>query len=73
MVTAAMTLRRLLPGSKVMTNLDSALKSFTLPTKVSPVKAVVLLAVTYGCESWTIKETASRRTDAFELGTGGDS
>ena len=56
-----------------MTDLDSALKSFTLPTKVSPVKAVVLLAVTYGCESWTIKETASRRTDAFELGAGGDS
>ena len=50
--------RRLLLGRKVMTNTDSLLKSrdITLPTKVRLVKAMVLLAVTYGCESWTIKK-----------------
>ena len=50
--------RRLLPGSKVMTNLDSILKSrdITLPTKVHLVKAMVFPVVTYGCESWTIKK-----------------
>ena len=49
---------RLLLGSKVMTNLDSILKSrdITLPTKVHPVKAMVFPAVMYGCESWTIKK-----------------
>ena len=61
--------RRLLLGSKVMTNLDSILKSrdITLPTKVHLVKAVVFPVVMYGCESWTIKKAECRRIDAFEL------
>jgi len=61
--------RRLLLGRKVMTNLDSILKSrdITLPTKVHLVKAMALPAVTYGCESWTIKKAECQRTDAFEL------
>ena len=61
--------RCLLFGTKVMTNLDSILKSrdITLPTKVHLVKAMVFSAVTYGCESWTIKKAESRRIDAFEL------
>ena len=61
--------RRLLLGRKVMTNLDSILKSreITLPTKVCLVKAVVFPIVMYGCESWTIKKAESRRTDVFEL------
>ena len=61
--------RRLLLGRKVMTNLDSILKSrdITLPTKVHLVKAVVFPAVMYGCESWTVKKTEHRRIDAFEL------
>ena len=61
--------RRLLPGRKVMTNLDSILKSryITLPTKVHLVKALVFLVVMYGCESWTIKKAEHRRTDAIEL------
>ena len=61
--------RRLLLGRKVMTNLDSILKSrdITLPTKVCLVKAMVFLVVMYGCESWTIKKTEHRRIDAFEL------
>ena len=60
--------RRLLLGSKVMTNLDSILKSkdVILPTTVCLVKAMVFPVVMYGCESWTIKK-AERRTDAFEL------
>ena len=60
--------RRLLLGSKVMTNLDSILKSknIILPTTVCLVKAMVFPVVMYGCESWTIKK-AERRTDAFEL------
>ena len=59
MVTAAMKLKRcLLLGGKVMTNLDSILKSrgIIFPTKVCIVKAVVFPIVTYGCESWTIKK-----------------
>ena len=48
--------RRLLLGRKAMTNLDSILKSITLPTKVCPVKAMVFPVVMYGCESWTIKQ-----------------
>ena len=54
---------------KVMTNLDSILKSrdVTLPTKVCLVKAMVFPVVLYGCESWTIKKAESQRTDAFEL------
>ena len=58
MVIAAMKLRRLLLGRKVMTNLDSILKSrdITLPTKVCLVKAMVFPLVMYGCESWTVKK-----------------
>ena len=61
--------RRLLLGRRVMTNLDSILKSrdITLPTKVHLVKAMVFLIVTYGCESWTVKKAEHWRTDAFEL------
>ena len=61
--------RRLLLGRKVMTNLDSILKSrdITLPTKVRLVKAMVFLVVMYGCESWTVKKAERRRIDAFEL------
>ena len=61
--------RRLLLGRKVMTNLDSILKSrdFTLSTKVRLVKAMVFPVVMYGCESWTIKKAECRRIDAFEL------
>ena len=59
MVIAAMIKRRLLLGRKVMTNLDSVLKSrdITFPTKVHIVKAMVFPVVMYGCESWTIKKT----------------
>ena len=70
MVTAAMKFkRRLLLGRKVMTNLDSVLKSrdLTLPTKVRLVKAMVFPVVMYGCESWTVKKAERRRIDAFEL------
>ena len=61
--------RRLLLGRKAMTNLDSMLKSrdVTLPVKVCLVKGMVFPVVTYGCESWTIKEAECRRIDAFEL------
>ena len=61
--------RRLLLGRKVMTNLDSILKSrdITLPTKVHLVKAVVFPVVMRGCESWTVKKAERRRIDAFEL------
>ena len=61
--------RRLLLGRKVMTNLDSILKSrdMTLPTKVYLVKAMVFPVVTYGCESWKIKKAEGQRIDAFEL------
>ena len=61
--------RHLLLGRKVMTSLDSILKSrdITLPTKVCLVKALVLPVVMYGCESWTVKKAESRRIDAFEL------
>ena len=61
--------RRLLLGRKVMTNLDSVLKSrnITLPTKVCLVKAMVFPVVMYGCESWTIKKVERWRIDAFEL------
>ena len=71
MVIAAMTLKDsfLILGRKVMTNLDSILKSrdITLPTKVRLVKAMVFPVVMYGCESWTIKKAERRRIDAFEL------
>ena len=61
--------RRLLLERKVMTNLDSILKSrhITLPTKVHLVKAIVFPVVMYGCESWTIKKAERKRIDAFEL------
>ena len=69
MVTAAMKLKDKLHGRKVMTNLDSILKSrdITLPTKVCLVKAMVFPVVMYGCKSWTITKVECRRTDAFEL------
>ena len=61
--------RRLLPGRKVMTNLDSILKNraITLPTKVHLVKAMVFPVVMYGCEIWTVKKAERQRIDAFEL------
>ena len=61
--------RRLLLGRKVMTNLDSILKSIdiTLPTKVHLVKAIVFPVVMYGCESWTVKKAECRIIDAFDL------
>ena len=61
--------RSLLLGRKVMTKLDSILKSrdITLSTKVRLVKAMVFPVVMYGCESWTIKKAECQRTDAFEL------
>ena len=61
--------RRLLLGRKVMTNLDTILKSrdITLPTKVRLVKAMVFPVVICGCESWTIKKAEHQRIDAFEL------
>ena len=68
MVTAALKLNLLL-GRKVMTNLDSILKSIdiTLPAKIRLVKAMVFPVVMYGCESWAIKKAEGRRIDAFEL------
>ena len=61
--------RCMLLGRKVMTNLDSILKSrdITLPTKVHLVKAMVFPVVMYGCEGWTIKKAERQRIDAFEL------
>ena len=60
--------RSLLVGRKVMTSIDSILKSrdITLPTKVHLVKAMVFPVVMYGCESWTVKKAERRRVDAFE-------
>ena len=67
--------RCLLLGRKVMTNLESILKSrdMTLPTKVHLVKAMVFPAVMYGCESWTIKKAEHQGINAFELWFGEDS
>ena len=61
--------RHLLLGRKVMTNLDSILKSrdISLPTKVHLVNAMVFPVVMYGCESWTVKKAECQRIDAFEL------
>ena len=61
--------RCLLLGRKVMTNLDSILKSrdITLPTKVHLMKAMIFPVVMYGCESWTVKKAEHRKIDAFEL------
>ena len=68
-VIAAMKLRRLLHGRKVMTNLDSIIKSrdVTMPTKVHLIKAMVFPVVMYGCESWTVKKAERQRIDGFEL------
>ena len=62
-------------GRRVMTNLDSILKSrdVTLPTKVCLVKAMVFPVVMYGCESWTIKKAEGRKIDVFKCGVGEDS
>ena len=67
--------RRLLLGMKIVTNLDSILKSrdITLPTKFRLVKAMVSPVVMYGCESWTVNKAEHRRIDAFELRVGEDS
>ena len=61
--------RRILPGMKVMTNLDNLFKSrdITLPTNVCLVKAMVFPVVMYGCECWTVKKAEHWRIDAFEL------
>ena len=70
MVTEAMKLKRhFLLGRKVMTNLDSILKTrdITLSTKVHLVKAMVFPVVMYGCESWIVKKAERRGIDAFEL------
>ena len=71
MVTAAMKLKDayLLLGRKIMTKLDSILKSrdITLPTKVHLVKAMVFPVVLYGCESWNVKKAECQRIEAFEL------
>ena len=69
MVTAAMKLRLLLLGRKVMTKLGSILKTrdITLPREVCLVKAMVFPVVMYGYESWTIKKAEHQRIDAFEL------
>ena len=70
-----MSKQRLLLGRKVMTNLDSILKSrdITSPTKFHLVKAVAFPMVMYGCESWTIKKAEGRRIDALNCGVGEDS
>ena len=70
MVTTAIELKKcLFLERKVMTNLDSILKSrdIILPIKVQPVKAMVFPVVMYGCESWTINKVEHQRTDAFKL------
>ena len=68
-VIAAIKLRHLLLGRKLMTNLDGIFKSrdITLPTKVHLVRAMVFPVVMYGCESWTMKKAEGRRIDGFEL------
>ena len=67
--------RRLLLGRKVMTNLDSILKSrdITLPTKVCLVKAIVFPVVMYGCESWTVKKLSTKELMLLKCGVGEDS
>ena len=67
--------RHLLLGRKVMTNVDSILKSrnITLPTKVRLVEAMVFPVIMYGCESWTIKKAEHQKIDAFEVCVGEDS
>ena len=72
MVPAGMRIRHLFLGRKVMTNLDSILKSrdITLPTKVHLVEPIVFPVVMYECETWTIKKAEHQRIDAFELWCG---
>ena len=72
MVPAAMKLRRLLLERKVLTNLDSMLKSknMTLPTKVHPVKAIIFPVVMYGCESWTVKKVSTEQLMLLNCGVG---
>ena len=67
--------RHLLLGRKVITNLDSLLKSrnISLPTKVHPVKAMVFLVVMYGCESWTVKKLSAEELMLLNCGVGEDS
>ena len=67
--------RRLLLGRRVLTNLDSILKSrdITLPTKVRLIKAMVFPIVMYGCETWTVKKAEHRIIDALNCGVGEDS
>ena len=74
-MTAAMKLRCLLLGRKVMTNLDSVLKSgdITLPTKFCLVRAMVFLGAVYGCESWTVKKAEHQRIMPSNCGAGKDS
>ena len=69
MVTAAMKLKEAYSSFKVLTNLDSILKSrdIALPTKVHLVKAMVYPVVMYGCENWAIRKAEHQRIDAFEL------
>ena len=76
MVTAAMKLKdRLLLGRKIMTNLDSILKSrgITLPTKFRLVKAMAFPVVMYGCESWTLKKLSAKELMLLNCGVGEDS
>ena len=67
--------RCILLGRKVMSNLDSILKSrnVTLPAKVCPIKAMVFPVVMYGCESWTVKKAECQKIDALNCGVGEDS
>ena len=67
--------RHLILGSKVMTNLDSILKSrdITLPTKICPVKAMIFPVVMYGCESWTIRKLNAEALMLLNCGVGEDS
>ena len=75
MVIAAMKLRLLLLGRKVMTNLDSIFKSkdISLPTKVCLVKAMVFPVVLYGCESWIVKKQSTEELILLNCGVGEDS
>ena len=75
MVTAAMKLRHLLLGRKVMTKLDSIFRSrdITLPTKVHLVKAMVFPVAMYGCESWIVKKAECQRMMLLNCGVGEDS
>ena len=73
MVTAAMKLRRLLLGRKVMTNLDSKSRDITLSIKVHLVKAMVFPVLMYRCESWTVKKAEAEELMLLNCGVGEDS